>query len=89
MDAAACDGPNDCWFAGIGSEDPSGQRIGAFHLHWDGTNLTSSYQPQGRGVSGLAFFDGTFYESTFVGTQPGDTARPCHAGHARARPARS
>ncbi len=76
MDAAACDGPDDCWFAGIGSEDPSGQRIGAFHLHWDGTNLTSSYQPQGRGVSGLAFFDGTFYESTFVGTQEGDTTDP-------------
>jgi hypothetical protein len=76
MDATACDGPDDCWFAGIGSQDPSGQRIGAFHLHWDGTNLTSSYQPQGRGVSGLAFFGGTFYESTFVGAQPGDTADP-------------
>jgi hypothetical protein len=76
MDAAACDGPNDCWFAGIGSEDPSGQRIGAFHLHWNGTSLLSSYQPQGRGVSGLAFFDGTFYESTFVGTQEGDTTDP-------------
>jgi hypothetical protein len=76
MDAAACDGPDDCWFAGIGSEDPSGQRIGAFHLHWDGTNLTTSYQPQGRGVSGLAFFGGTFYESTFVGAQPGDTLDP-------------
>ncbi|MFZ1924660.1 MAG: hypothetical protein WAU42_00815 [Solirubrobacteraceae bacterium] len=73
MDAAACNGPEDCWFAGIGSEDPSGQRIGAFHLHWDGTNLTSSYQPQGRGVSGLAFYGGTFYESTFVGAQEGDT----------------
>jgi hypothetical protein len=76
MDAAACDGPDDCWFAGIGSEDPSGQRIGAFHLHWDGTNLTSSYQPQGRGVSGLTFFDGTFYESTFVGAEPGNTTKP-------------
>jgi hypothetical protein len=76
MDAAACDGPNDCWFAGIGSEDPSGQRIGAFHLHWNGTSLISSYQPQGRGVSGLAFFDGTFYESTFVGTQEGNTTDP-------------
>jgi hypothetical protein len=74
MDAAACDGPDDCWFAGIGSEDPSGQHIGAFHLHWDGTNLTSSYQPQGRGVSGLAYFDGAFYESTLVGAQPGDTS---------------
>jgi hypothetical protein len=76
MDAAACDGPDDCWFAGIGSEDPSGQHIGAFHLHWDGTNLTSSYQPQGRGVSGLAYFDGTFYESTFEGTQAGDKTDP-------------
>ena len=76
MDAAACDGPDDCWFAGIGSEDPAGQRIGAFHLHWDGTNLTSSYQPQGRGVSALAFFDGAFYESTLVGTQAGDSTDP-------------
>jgi hypothetical protein len=80
MDAAACNGPNDCWFAGVGSEDPSGQRIGAFHLHWDGSNLTSSYQPQGRGVSSLAFFDGAFYESTFAGTQPGDTADPVTLG---------
>jgi hypothetical protein len=76
MDAAACDGPNDCWFAGIASEDPTGQRVGAFHLHWDGTNLTSSYQPQGRGVSGLASFGGTFYESTLVGAQTGDTTDP-------------
>ena len=76
MDVAACDGPNDCWFAGIGSEDPSGQRVGAFHLHWNGTSLISSYQPQGRGVSGLAFFDGTFYESTFVGAEPGNTTKP-------------
>jgi hypothetical protein len=76
MDAAACSGPNDCWFAGIGSEDPSGQHIGAFHLHWDGANLTSSYQPQGRGVSGLAYFAGAFYESTFVGTQEGDRTDP-------------
>ena len=80
MDAAACDGPDDCWFAGIGSQDPSGQRIGAFHLHWDGTNLISSYQPQGRGVSGLAFFDETFYESAFVGAQEGDTIDPVTLG---------
>lgn len=76
MDAATCDGPNDCWFAGIGSADPTGQHVGAFHLHWDGTNLTSSYQPQGRGVSGLAYFDGTFYESTLAGRQGGDTIDP-------------
>jgi hypothetical protein len=76
MDAAACDGPDDCWFAGIGSEDPAGQRAGAFHLHWDGTTLTTSYQPQGRGVSGLAFIDGSFFESTLVGTQAGDSTDP-------------
>ncbi len=76
MDAAACSGPDDCWFAGIGSEDPSGQHIGAFHLHWDGTNLISSYQSQARGVSGLAYFDGAFYESTLVGTQEGDRTDP-------------
>lgn len=73
MDAAACNGPNDCWFAGIASRDPGGQRVGAFHLHWDGTNLTTSYQPQGRGVSGLAVYNGAFYESTLVGAQAGDS----------------
>ena len=76
MDAAACNGPNDCWFGGVGSEDPSGQRVGAFHLHWDGTNLTTSYQPEGRGVSGLAAYGGSFYESVFVGTQAGDNTHP-------------
>ncbi len=75
LDAAACNGPNDCWFAGVGSEDPSGQRIGAFHLHWNGSSLTTSYQPQGRGVSGLAFFRGAFYESTFVGAEAGSTTK--------------
>ncbi len=76
MDAAACNGPSDCWFAGIGSKDPAGQHVGAYHLHWDGTNLTSSYQPQGRGVSSLTAFDGSFYESTLVGTQAGDSSDP-------------
>lgn len=76
LDAAACDGPNDCWFAGVGGEDPSGQRIGAFHLHWDGTSLLTSYQPQGRGVSGLASFDGTFFESTLVGVEPSNSSKP-------------
>lgn len=80
MDAAVCDGPNNCWFAGIASEDPTGQRVGAFHLHWDGTNLTTSYQPQGRGISGLAVFDGTFYESTLVGAQAGDATDPVKLG---------
>ncbi|HEY1688146.1 MAG TPA: hypothetical protein VGF95_04705 [Solirubrobacteraceae bacterium] len=76
MDAAACSGPDDCWFAGIGSESPNGDEIGAYHLHWNGLTLAGSYQPQGRGVSALAYFDGTFYESTFVGTQEGDRTDP-------------
>ena len=32
---------------------PTGQRRGAFHLHWDGANLETVYAPQGRGVSDL------------------------------------
>jgi len=76
MDAAACHGPDDCWFGGVGGQDPSGQRVGAFHLHWDGSNLISSYQPQGRGVSGLTYFGGTFYESVLVGAAPEDSSDP-------------
>jgi len=72
MDAIACNGPNDCWFGGVGSQDPSGQRAGAFHLHWDGTTLTSLYAPQGRGVSDLEFFQGTLFETVFAGVQRED-----------------
>jgi hypothetical protein len=76
MDAAACSGPDDCWFAGIASSDPTGQRTGAFHIHWNGSTLTTSYQPQGRGVSAVAAYGGTFYESTLVGAQAGDSTAP-------------
>ncbi len=67
MDSAACNGANDCWFGGIGSQDALGERIGAFHLHWNGTRLETVYGPQGRGVSDIELHDGTFYESTFAG----------------------
>lgn len=70
MDAAVCNGPNDCWFGGIGSQDALGERIGAFHLHWDGVALQSFYGPQGRGVSDIELHAGTFYESTLVGRSP-------------------
>jgi hypothetical protein len=77
LDAGACNGPDDCWFAGVGSQDPSGQRVGAYHLHWDGTTLTSSYAPQGRGVSDvIAGPGGRFYETTYVGVQREDPATP-------------
>lgn len=76
MSSAACNGPNDCWFGGIGSQDPAGRRIGAFHLHWDGTRLTTVYAPQGRGVSDIVSFGGSFFETTLVGIQREDRESP-------------
>ncbi len=84
MTAAACNGPNDCWFAGIGSQDPSGQRVGAYHLHWNGETLTSSYaaagarrQRPGRSPTGR------FFETTYVGAQREDRETPVVARRAR------
>ncbi len=82
MMSAACNGPDDCWFGGVGSQDPLGERIGAFHLHWNGTDLESVYGPQGRGVTDIEFHAGKLYESTLVGrsaenrTEPVDLAEP-------------
>jgi hypothetical protein len=70
MDAAACSGPDDCWFAG--ERLPGTTNTGAFHLHWDGQALTavpSLHDPQpeledpARTVEGLAFQEGRLYES--------------------------
>jgi hypothetical protein len=74
MDAAACNGPADCWFGGFPAQDPTGQRRGAFHLHWDGTTLETIYAPQGRGVTDIEAFDGAFYETVLVGRTPGDAS---------------
>jgi hypothetical protein len=77
LNAAACAAPNDCWFGGIGSQDPSGQRVGAYHLRFDGTNLVSVYAPQGRGVSDLlALPGGGFAETALVGAQREDRTTP-------------
>ncbi len=70
MFAAACDGPDDCWFAGVGAQDPIGERVGAFHLHWDGQSLATSYDPRGRGVSDLEAFGDTVFESVLAGRRP-------------------
>ncbi|HVQ59807.1 MAG TPA: hypothetical protein VMS60_12950 [Solirubrobacterales bacterium] len=67
MDSATCNGPNDCWFGGIGSQDALGERVGAFHLHWNGTDLQSVYGPQGRGVTDMEWHAGGLFESTVVG----------------------
>jgi len=55
MDAAAClpegSPQSSCWFGGrLGT--PSSK--GAFHLHWDGHNLTTVYSPLGHEVSSMA-----------------------------------
>jgi hypothetical protein len=74
MTAAACRGPNDCWFGGVGARDGTGERVGAFHLHWDGQALRSVYNPQGRAVSDLLVHGGELFESTYVGRFPGNAA---------------
>lgn len=77
MTAAACASPGECWFGGVGSQDPSGQRVGAYHLRFDGTNLVSVYAPQGRGVSDLlALPGGGFVETALVGAQREDRDTP-------------
>ncbi len=67
MTSAACNGPNDCWFGGVGSQDALGENVGAFHLHWDGVDLETVYGPQGRGVTDIQFHQGALFESTVVG----------------------
>jgi hypothetical protein len=74
MDAAACAAPTTCWFGGPAAE--AGGRRGAFHLRWDGTQLTSAYDPQARGVSDIEAFDGDVWESTFAGPGPGIATAP-------------
>jgi hypothetical protein len=76
MDAAACSGPSDCWFGGVGSTDPGAVRSGAFHLHWNGSSLTSDYGISGRGISDLQSFGAGFVESTFAGPAAEDRSDP-------------
>ncbi len=70
MNAATCASASDCWFGGPSAADPTGGRSGAFRLHWDGQSLTTSYGPQGRGITDLAAFAGTIFESVLVGPAP-------------------
>lgn len=70
MTSASCDGPDDCWFGGVGSQDALGERIGAFHLRWDGSDLETVYGPQGRAVTDMQFHAGGLFESTLVGRSP-------------------
>ena len=76
MLSATCNGPGDCWFGGIGSQDALGSRIGAFHLHWNGSDLESVYGPQGRAVSDMQFHQGALFETTYVGKAPENRTDP-------------
>jgi hypothetical protein len=73
LDAAACNGPSDCWFGG--DRLPGTGNAGAFHLHWDGQTLTAvpsltELQPDvadpPRAVASLAVHQGALYESVQV-----------------------
>jgi hypothetical protein len=86
MISATCSGPSDCWFGGVGSQDALGERIGAFHLHWNGSDLASVYGPQGRGVSDMQFHQGALYESTLVGRSPENRTDPVDLAEAEPVP---
>ena len=79
LNAAACSGPQDCWFAG--ERLPGTTNVGAFHLHWDGSSLTAvpsltvpqpEIEDPGRSVTSLAFHGGNLYEGvrSAKGTSP-------------------
>jgi hypothetical protein len=71
MNAATCVAPDNCWFGGIGSQDPTGERVGAFHLRWDGAALVTVYnQNKGRAVSDVEPHAGGLFESVLVGPAP-------------------
>jgi hypothetical protein len=56
MHAAGCISQGDCWFAG--NPLPSGsQNPGAFHLHWDGSEVHANPNPQGHAVEDMRVFE--------------------------------
>jgi hypothetical protein len=65
MNAAACTSPSDCWFGG------QLDSAGAFHLHWDGTNVTVVDAPQDHEVAAMTVHNGQIYES--VQLSPSDS----------------
>lgn len=57
MDAAACDSANDCWFGGALDS------AGAFHLHWNGSELDVVNGPQDHAIAAMTVYDESIYES--------------------------
>ncbi|HEX3520218.1 MAG TPA: hypothetical protein VHT29_14385 [Solirubrobacteraceae bacterium] len=63
MNSAACYSPSDCWFGGGDGRSPN---TGAFHLHWDGSEVSAVYEPEGHAVTGIAELGGQLYESVQI-----------------------
>ncbi len=70
MNAAACSGPDECWFGGNTLEGSPNKD--PFHLHWDGNSITAVPSTKERepevaslpgGVKSLAFVGGSLIES--------------------------
>lgn len=75
MDAGACLSPDNCWFGGALGQAPN---YGAFHLHWDGQNVSVVYAPQDHAIASMALAnESTLLESvqlnegdSFEGEEP-------------------
>jgi hypothetical protein len=65
MHGAQCFNPGDCWFGG--NLLPEGQ-VGSFHLHWNGSTLDPTPNPQGRTVLDLRRLGRRIYESVRITT---------------------
>ncbi len=53
MSSAACLSPGNCWFGGEIGQPPN-PNSGAFHLHWDGQNVTVEYSPEDHAIASMA-----------------------------------
>jgi hypothetical protein len=75
MSSGACLSPDNCWFGGALGRPPN---EGAFHLHWDGENVSVVYAPQDHAIASMALTNaGSLIESvdlnetdSFEGEEP-------------------
>lgn len=86
MTAAACLGPEECWFGG--ERLPGTGNTGAFHLYWNGLSLTAvpsltrlqpEIQDPGREVVSLAYHAGALYEGVKVQAKDEAPGEPAEA----------
>jgi len=56
MTSGSCLSPSNCWFAGALGQPPN---YGAFHLHWDGENVSVVYAPQDHAIASMALANGS------------------------------